>query len=145
MMAESGRFVAVKFHPVGRAQTFVADDLPPGAAPQPGDPIVVISPIYCPSAESRPGPTFPNADGKFVTFPGNEALRVGCMSLKRVREIISEVVTTRRKHDDNLRYLNGLELFGEADAGDLPDDLHPSPEGYARMGERFASFVSAHI
>jgi cell fate regulator YaaT (PSP1 superfamily) len=41
MMAESGRFVAVKFHPVGRAQTFVADDLPPGQAPQPGDPIVV--------------------------------------------------------------------------------------------------------
>jgi lysophospholipase L1-like esterase len=32
-------------------------------------------------------------------------------------------------------------LFAEADhlAGDLPDDLHPSPAGYRRMGERFAA------
>ena len=109
---------------------------------KPTTPIVVISPIFCPSAESTPGPTFPNAAGKFVTFPGNDALRVGCMSLRRVREIISEVVATRAKQDPNLRYLNGLELFGEADAGDLPDDLHPSPEGYARMGERFARWIS---
>ena len=29
------------------------------------------------------------------------------------------------------------------DAGDLPDDLHPNPAGYARIGERFASLVFA--
>jgi cell fate regulator YaaT (PSP1 superfamily) len=35
------RFVSVKFHPVGRAQTFVADDLPDGVAPRAGDAVVV--------------------------------------------------------------------------------------------------------
>jgi lysophospholipase L1-like esterase len=37
-----------------------------------------------------------------------------------------------------LGYLDGLSLFGADDAHDLPDDLHPNPEGYIRMGERFA-------
>jgi lysophospholipase L1-like esterase len=32
-------------------------------------------------------------------------------------------------------------LFGADDAGDLPDDLHPNPEGYIRMGHRFADAV----
>ncbi|MYB39286.1 MAG: GDSL family lipase, partial [Gammaproteobacteria bacterium] len=35
-------------------------------------------------------------------------------------------------------YVDGLTLFGAADAGDLPDDLHPNPAGYIRMGGRFA-------
>jgi hypothetical protein len=112
---------------------------------KPTTPIVLISPIYCPSAEHTPGPTLPNAKGKFVTFPGNELLRAGCLTLTRVREIVGDVVATRRELGDrNLRYLNGLELFGVADASDLPDDLHPSPEGYARMGERFARWLATN-
>jgi lysophospholipase L1-like esterase len=43
--------------------------------------------------------------------------------------------------DANLHYLDGLTLFGADDAGDLPDDLHPNPEGYIRMGHRFADAV----
>jgi hypothetical protein len=112
---------------------------------KPTTPIVLISPIYCPSAEHTPGPTLPSAEGKFVTIPGNELLRTGCLTLTRVREIIGDVVATRRELGDrNLRYLNGLELFGVADASDLPDDLHPSPEGYARMGERFARWLATN-
>ena len=104
---------------------------------KPITPIVLVSPIFCPSAEHHPGPTLPNAEGKFVTFTGHSELRNGCMSLSRVRELIEETVD--RRNDDNLDYLNGLDLFGPADRDDLPDDLHPNPEGYIRMGQRFAT------
>lgn len=110
---------------------------------QPETPILVISPIFCPSAEDQPGPTLREADGKFRTYPGHDELRVGCMSLKRTRQLIEQVIETRREAgDNNLHYLSGLELFSEADAQDLPDDLHPNPAGYRRMGERFVPHVS---
>ncbi|MFP6795690.1 MAG: SGNH/GDSL hydrolase family protein [Pseudomonadales bacterium] len=103
---------------------------------KPKTPTVLISPIFCPSAEHHPGPMVPNAEGKFVTLDGHSELRAGCMSLSRVRELIED--TVERRADNNLGYLNGLDLFGEADAPDLPDDLHPNPKGYIRMGHRFA-------
>ena len=106
---------------------------------RPETPLILISPILCPSAEDHPGPTIPNAQGKFVTIEGHSEIRNGCLTLVRVREIIADVVARRRgAGDENLHYLDGLSLFGVADAADLPDDLHPSPEGYIRMGERFA-------
>lgn len=109
---------------------------------QPDTPIILISPIFCPSAEDNPGPTVPNAAGKFITLRGHEEIQTGCLTLKRIREIIADVVETRRQAGDtHLGYVNGLDLFGEADAGDLPDDLHPNPGGYRRMGERFAERV----
>ena len=109
---------------------------------KPHTPIVVISPIFCPSAEQRPGPTVPNANGKFVTVTGHEEIQSGCLTLTRVREIIASVIDARRAAGDvHLHYASGLTLFGEADAGDLPDDLHPNPAGYRRMGERFVDEV----
>jgi hypothetical protein len=111
---------------------------------RPETPIVVVSPIYCPSAETCPGPTVPDENGRFVTLPGYEAIRNGCLSLVRVRELIADVVERRRRAGDaNLHYFDGLTLFGAEDAGDLPDDLHPNPEGYIRMGERFAPVIGA--
>ena len=111
---------------------------------RPETPILLVSPIYCPSSEAHPGPTLEGADGKFVTLPGNEELRVGCLTLIKVRSIIDRVVESRRAAgDEHLRYLDGLELFGAADAADLPDDLHPNPAGYIRMGERFAPHLAA--
>ena len=113
---------------------------------KPETPIMLISPIFCPSAEDNPGPTLPDERGKFVTFPGDERLREGCMSLRGVRRIIERVVAGRvEAGDGNLYYLDGLSLFGEEDAGDLPDDLHPNPAGYIRMGERFAPHLSSLV
>jgi lysophospholipase L1-like esterase len=67
-----------------------------------------------------------------------EALARGCLTLRRIREIIAEAVEKRRAlGDENLHYLDGLELFGEGDLGDLPDGLHPNAAGYQRIGERF--------
>ncbi|MDG1441257.1 MAG: SGNH/GDSL hydrolase family protein [Pseudomonadales bacterium] len=104
---------------------------------KPDTPITLISPIYCPSAETSPGPTIADANGKFITLSGHEEIRAGCMTLNRVRTLMTQVVKTR--DDANLSYVNGLDLFGHKDAINLPDDLHPNPDGYVTMGERFAT------
>ncbi len=107
---------------------------------KPDAPIIAVSPIFCPGAETRPGPMMRHAStGKFDAIKGHDEIRNGCMSLRRVREIIAEVVDTRRRSgDEHLYYLDGLTLFGAEDAEDLPDDLHPNAAGYIRIGERFA-------
>jgi hypothetical protein len=58
-----------------------------------------------------------------------------------MREIIRRVVDVRQTDDPYLHYLDGLSLFGEADVDDLPDALHPSGEGYLRIGQRFSALV----
>ena len=65
---------------------------------------------------------------------------MGALNLTRIREILVEVAESRRANgDDRIDYFNGMELFGPDDAEDLPDDLHPNPSGYRRMGARFCS------
>jgi hypothetical protein len=104
----------------------------------PQTPLLVVSPIFCPSAEDHPGPTLPNDQRKFVVLQRPSELMTGCLTLRRVRTLMKTIVHSRRDAGDaNLHYLDGLELFSEADAGDLPDDLHPNDAGYRRMGERF--------
>lgn len=106
----------------------------------PDTPILVVSPIYCPSAETVPGPTVPGPDGRFVTVAGLEELRLTCLTLTKIRAAIADIVAARRSAGDaQLHHLDGLALFGPDDAEDLPDDLHPNPAGYVRMGERFAA------
>ena len=112
----------------------------------PDTPVLVVSPIFCPSAEDTPGPTFMSPDGGFDTVssggPELQRIREGCLTLRRIRELLAGVVEARRAQgDEQLAYLDGLELFGEADAADLPDRLHPNNAGYARMGQRFAAVV----
>ena len=78
-------------------------------------PIAVISPIYSPGREDQ-----------------------GDLPLQQMRALLDAVVEARRAAGDpDIRYLSGLDLFGQADAALLPDDLHPNTEGYRRMGERF--------
>lgn len=106
---------------------------------RPDTPILVVSPIFCPSAEDAPGPTIAQEDGTFATIPGSALIRNGCLTLRRIRELLAAIVLTRSEHDPNLHYLDGLSLFGQDDLGDLPDLLHPNAAGYRRMGERFAA------
>ena len=104
----------------------------------PRTPILLVSPIICPAAEDRPGPTVPDANGVFRVLDRPAALSVGCLTLRRIREIIASTVEERRASGDaNMHYLDGLTLFGEGDVADLPDGLHPNAAGYQRMGERF--------
>ncbi|MFT5561307.1 MAG: hypothetical protein ACJAYE_002321 [Candidatus Azotimanducaceae bacterium] len=103
---------------------------------KPDAPIILMSPIYCPSAEQHPGPTVADHSGKFVIVTGHQEVRKESLTLARIRALMNELVLSRQ--DPNLHYIDGLSIFGEADAWDLPDDLHPNPAGYIRMGERFA-------
>ncbi len=108
----------------------------------PDTPILLVSPIFCPSAEDRPGPTVMGPDGRFITVGGSDDIRQTCLTLQRIRTTLAAIVDVRRGLGDaNLHYLDGLQLFGVDDAGDLPDDLHPNAAGYARMGHRFAALA----
>jgi hypothetical protein len=103
----------------------------------PDTPFVVATPIVCPSTEDHPGPTALGEDGRWFAVPRPETLSVGALSLSRIRELITEIVTTRQATDPALHLVEGLQLFGPADVGLLPDGLHPDAEGYRLIGERF--------
>jgi hypothetical protein len=108
----------------------------------PDTPLLVVSPIYCPSVEDAPGPTMARPDGTYHAVRGCDELRDTSLTLRRIRGLLAGIVAARRELGDaNLHYLDGLDLLGEADADDLPDLLHPNAAGYARMGERFATLV----
>lgn len=107
----------------------------------PDTPFLIVSPIFCPPHEDHAGPS-DGRSGKTQALGTEVTESQGALTLKQIREIIRSAVAARVAYGDkNLHYLDGLELFGEADAGDLPDDLHPNGAGYIRMGERFAAIA----
>ena len=83
----------------------------------PATPLLVVSAISCPRLERQAGP--------------------GALTLERSREILEDTVGRRAITDKHIAYLDGRALLGPADIGDLPDGMHPSPEGYRRMADRF--------
>ena len=103
-------------------------------------PIAVVTPIFCPAAEDHPGPTVAGRDGVFGVVPRPPELSVGALSLRRVRDLLADVVNARQAAgDEHIHLVDGLGLFGPDDVADLPDGLHPNDAGYVRMGERFAA------
>ena len=108
----------------------------------PDIPVLVVSPIFCPIAEDRPGPTVPAADGGFETLDADPRLRPGSLTLGGIRSSVASIVEIRRNlGDQQLFHLDGLRLFGAADEPLLYDRLHPTPEGYALLGSRFADLA----
>lgn len=112
----------------------------------PTTPMVVISPILCPMVEDRPGPTSIDPDSPptapvFVTAGRPEELADDKLSLNVIRGELAGVV--ERRQDPHLAYLDGRELFGEADweRMPMPDLLHPDPAGQRHIGERFAALL----
>ncbi|HUF99292.1 MAG TPA: SGNH/GDSL hydrolase family protein [Ilumatobacter sp.] len=104
----------------------------------PSTPLALVTPIICPVAEDHPGPTIAAANGEFRVPERSAELSVGALTLRHIRQLLAHIVEARRAEGDhNLHLVDGLTLFGPDDAVDLPDGLHPSPEGYHRMGDRF--------
>ncbi|MFD5054989.1 GDSL-type esterase/lipase family protein [Streptomyces tendae] len=114
----------------------------------PTAPLLVVSPILCPVHEDTPGPLAPDfADGhvRFVAT-GDPAERAsGKLTLNVIRDELSRIVTQRAADDENLYHLDGRELYGRADAADLPlpDGIHPDAATHRLIGERFAKLAFA--
>ncbi|GAB3741509.1 SGNH/GDSL hydrolase family protein [Amycolatopsis oliviviridis] len=112
----------------------------------PTTPLLVVSPILCPIHEHTPGPCAfdPEAmrEGKvrFMATGDPAEVKAGKLTLSTIRGELARIVKERSTTDPNLHYLDGLDLYGEADHVDLPlpDDLHPDAATHRLMGERFA-------
>ncbi|MFE9923351.1 GDSL-type esterase/lipase family protein [Streptomyces sp. NPDC005774] len=115
----------------------------------PTTPLLVVSPILCPIHEDTPGPSLPDLSTldegrlRFTAMGDPEERATGKLTLNVVREELARVVRQRAADDPYLRYLDGRELYGEADHTELPlpDALHPDAATHRRMGERFAELA----
>ncbi|MCM2390728.1 GDSL-type esterase/lipase family protein [Streptomyces albipurpureus] len=115
----------------------------------PTTPLLVLSPIFCPIHEDDPGPSVPDfselAAGRLqfraAGDPGE--LASGKLSLNVIRDELVRVVKQRAADDPHLYYLDGRDLYGEADFAELPlpDQLHPDAATHRRIGERFAALA----
>ncbi|MFG2653427.1 GDSL-type esterase/lipase family protein [Streptomyces sp. NPDC048436] len=115
----------------------------------PTTPLLLVSPVLCPTHEDTPGPLMPDFSSGTLKFKatGDPAeTAAGRLTLAIVRDVLAGIVEQRSAGDPNLHYLNGLSLYGESDHDQfpLPDAIHPSPEGHRRIGENFAKLVFAN-
>lgn len=112
----------------------------------PDIPLLVISPVLCPIHEDTPGPSVPDfsrlGEGRvrFAAAGDPEERAAGKLTTGIIRDELAALVKRRSADDPHLRYLDGRELYGEADADELPlpDALHPDATTHLRMGDRFA-------
>lgn len=107
-------------------------------------PVLVISPIFCEPVEECAGPTVqdPTRSYEWSIAGGTAAdVRAGKLSLQVIRAELAAIVAARAVTDPALHYLDGLTLYGPADAErmPLPDNLHPGPDVQRLIGERFAA------
>ncbi|MEZ0357588.1 SGNH/GDSL hydrolase family protein [Mycobacterium sp. SA01] len=112
----------------------------------PVTPIVVISAVHCPIHEDTPGPLAPDFSGGTLAFAatGNPTeVSAGKLTLRVIRDELARIVSHRAVTDPNLRYVDGLDLYGPADFAEfpLPDRLHPGPQAHERIGQRFAEVI----
>ncbi len=111
----------------------------------PDTPLLLVTPIFCGIHEDTPGPgAFDVAElaagrVRFVATGGGD-LSTGRLTLRVVRDALA-TVAGRRAEDPHLHLLDGLSLYGPADAEQhpLPDALHPDAATHLLIGERFAA------
>jgi len=117
----------------------------------PTTPLLVVSSILCPIHEETPGPgaldvTALSTGQVQFRATGDPAERSsGKLTLVVIRDELARIVEQRTADDPNLHYLDGRELYGEADYAELPlsDQLHPDAATHHRIGERFARLAFA--
>ncbi|WP_326615414.1 GDSL-type esterase/lipase family protein (plasmid) [Streptomyces scopuliridis] len=108
----------------------------------PTTPLLVVSALLCPVQEDTPGPLAPDFDGQTLRFKatGDPAERAaGRLTLNVIRDELARIVEERTADDPDLHYLDGRDLYGEADYAEfpLPDEVHPDPAGHRRIAENF--------
>ena len=116
----------------------------------PTTPLLLVSPLFCGIHEETPGPgsidvaSISTGAVQFTATGTRGDTAQGRLTLQVIRDALAEVVGARRD-DPHLHYLDGLELYGAADAEDhpLPDALHPDGETHRLIGTRFADRVFA--
>jgi len=116
----------------------------------PTTPLLVVSPIYCGIHEDTPGPCTFDLDAlahgalRFRAVGDPAERSAGKLTLTAIREELARVVRDRRRTDPHLHHLDGLGLYGQADAvpHPLPDALHPDAATHQMIGERFAPVLS---
>ncbi|MCI4656740.1 GDSL-type esterase/lipase family protein [Cryobacterium zhongshanensis] len=112
----------------------------------PTTPLLLISPILCPIHEDTPGPgafdltALAGGRLQFVATGDPAETSAGKLTLTVIRAELARIALQRVATDPNLHYLDGLDLYGEADFAEfpLPDRLHPDAATHRRIGERFA-------
>lgn len=117
----------------------------------PDAPLLVIAPILCPIHEETPGPSTPDlsalAEGRLSFAAAGDPAEVasGRLDLTTIRAELARIVAQRAETDPHLHYLDGRELYGEADHArlPLPDALHPDAATHQLIAERFAGLAFA--
>ena len=117
----------------------------------PSTPLLVVSPILCPIHEDTPGPSVPDfsvlSSGIVGFLAGGDPAETaaGKLTLTVIRAELARIVAQRAADDPHLHYLDGRELYGEADFAELPlpDRLHPDAATHLRIGQRFAALAFA--
>ncbi len=104
-------------------------------------PILVISPVSCPAHEDNPGPSETSLDGMVQGQPFSRHSWIGELTLRGIREILSEIVAVRAATDPNIHYLDGLQLFNHDEALTMPDGIHPDAAGYRTIAANFVERV----
>lgn len=110
---------------------------------QPETPIGLLTPTWCAIHENTPGPgafdpeALARGEVRFIATGDPASVTGGALTLEVVRSELAEIVEERA--DDRLGLVDGLALYGEADAEahPLPDGLHPDEETHALIAERF--------
>jgi len=81
-----------------------------------------------------------------VSLPREDTPNEVDLTLSVMRDEVEEAVgALRARGDRNLHYVDGLRVFGPEQAHLLPDELHPSAEGYKVMGRRFLDEVAKPV
>lgn len=117
----------------------------------PDTPLLVISPIFCGIHEETPGPgafdmaALAQGQMRFTATGDPSETSAGKLTLQVIRRELARITGERAVQDGNLHFLDGLALYGEAEAAEhpLPDALHPDAETHRLMGERFAQLAFA--